>query len=73
MLEGMVPKVGLCRVSKIMAELDDSDKAILSAAIKDRQSWPANTLSTALRERGTVLSDGVITKHRNQLCLCGGK
>jgi hypothetical protein len=73
MLEGLKPppnKVYYCRVSQVLAELDQADQEILDQAIADYRSWPAKTLQKALRERGLTLADTTITKHRNQLCAC---
>lgn len=73
MLEGLKPplnKVYYCRVSQLMAELDEADQEILNQAIADYQSWPAKTLQNALKERGLTLADTTITKHRKKLCAC---
>lgn len=73
MLEGLKPppnKAYYCRVSQVLAELDQADQEILDQAIADYRSWPAKTLQKALRERGLTLADTTITKHRNQLCAC---
>ena len=73
MLEGLKPppnKAYYCRVSQVLSELDQADQEILDQAIADYRSWPAKTLQNALKERGLVLADTTITKHRKQLCAC---
>jgi len=73
MLEGLKPppnKAYYCRVSQVLAELDQADQEILDQAIADYRSWPAKTLQNALKERGLTLADTTITKHRKQLCAC---
>lgn len=74
MLEGLKPpphKAWDCRVRAILEKLETSDQEILKTALEDLESWPAKTLSKALRERGITLADTTITKHRQLLCQCG--
>jgi len=74
MLEGLKPppnRAYFCRVSQVLSDLAKEDQEILTTAIADHQSWPAKTLSNALKERGLSLGDTTITKHRKQLCACG--
>lgn len=72
MLEGLTPPIrpNLCRIHTLSLELEQTDWDILRDALADIQTWPAKTLSKALRERGLQLSDSTITKHRQQLCQC---
>jgi len=73
MLEGLAPqptKAVYCKVAITLAELEESDKEILSAAIDDYKAWSANGLSTQLRLKGLSMADVTITKHRNQACAC---
>lgn len=72
MLEGLSPsKIEWpCRVRTLLAELDEKDAAILSAAILDWELWAASTLSKELKKRGIVLSDNAITRHRKGYCSC---
>jgi len=73
MLEGLKPppnRTYFCRVAQVLAELDQADKDILNQALSDTQSWPAKTLSNALRERNLSLADTTITRHRQQICQC---
>jgi len=76
MLEGLKPppnRAYYCRVSQVLADLDQADAEILTQAVADEQSWPAKTLANALRERGVSLADTTISKHRKKLCACGRK
>lgn len=73
MLEGLqrpTNKTNFCKVQMQMAELEQSDKEILEAALANVRLWPANTLSTQLRLKGLSLADVTITKHRTQACAC---
>ena len=73
MLEGLKPppnRTYYCRVSQVLAELDQADKEILTQALNDIESWPAKTLSNALRERNLSLADTTITRHRQLICQC---
>lgn len=74
MLEGLKPppnRAYYCRVSQVLADLDQTDSEILTQAIADDHSWPAKTLANALRERGVSLADTTISRHRKKICACG--
>lgn len=74
MLEGLKPPAQQskpCRVMQILDTLDTSDQVILAQALEDYQTWPAKTLSNALKERKVLLADTTISKHRRNLCACG--
>lgn len=73
MLEGLTPprnKTVFCKIDKLAAEMTPEDRAIFMAAIEDHRTWPANTLSNALRQKGVSVADMTITKHRLQACAC---
>ena len=73
MLEGLTPppnKSHKCLVREILDTLDQNDQAILTEALADKLTWPANTLSIALRDRGIQIADVTISKHRKQHCRC---
>ena len=73
MLEGLTPpknRAVYCRIADLAAEMSDTDKGIFMTAIEDREAWSANSLSTALRQRGVSVADTTISKHRNQACAC---
>lgn len=72
MLEGLSrpePRAGYCKVKEILEKLDEDDRNILTNAIDD-SSWVAKQLSKALRERGLLLSDTTILRHRRRECIC---
>lgn len=72
MLEGLSrpePRAGYCKVDDILQKLDEGDRKILISAIDD-PSWVAKQLSKALRERGLLLSDTTILRHRRRECIC---
>lgn len=74
MLEGLTPPITRlypCKVTAVISELSEADKAILTEAIADTQSWPARSLSNALAERGLTLADTTIARHRKGQCQCG--
>jgi len=72
MLEGLVPTVQVraCGVRRILADLDDADRAVLESAMESPQVWPVKTLSRALSQRGLKLSETPIRSHRNRECSC---
>jgi hypothetical protein len=72
MLEDLTPPVKAlpCAVRKLLERLDDSDQAILTRALADEDTWPAKTLTRALADKGLVISDGPIRKHRANRCSC---
>ena len=71
-LDGLTPPIKKlpCRVRSVLAELTDNDRDILTQAINDHETWLAKPLCRALRERGIMLSDDAIYKHRKGLCSC---
>lgn len=74
MLEGLKPpqdRLYPCKVAQVLSTLETSDQIILAQALEDYQTWPAKTLSNALKERKVLLADTTITKHRRNLCQCG--
>ena len=72
MLEGLSPKTKArpCATQALINSLDEKDKKILIDAINDSQIWSSSALSKALKERGIVIADHSITKHRNKICVC---
>jgi len=73
MLEGLQPPKNrsvYCRIADLAAEMSDTDKKIFMTAIEDKEAWSANSLSTALRQRGVSVADTTIAKHRNKACAC---
>jgi hypothetical protein len=73
MLEGLTPpknKSVFCKVDDLAVEMTPEDREIFMSAINDREVWSANSLSTALRQRGVSIADTTIAKHRNQACAC---
>lgn len=72
MLENLTPpkRVFPCAVRTVLQGLDEKDKKILIDAIANVDVWPAKTLSRALKERNTVLSDTAIGNHRKGGCSC---
>ena len=73
MLEGLAPpknRAVYCRIADLAAEMSAADKEIFITAIEDKDLWSANSLSTALRQRGVSVADTTIAKHRNRACAC---
>lgn len=72
MLEGLEPKKHsfTCKVKTISEELEKKDLEIFLAAINDSRKWSAKGLQRALKERGLVIADTVIARHRQKLCRC---
>lgn len=74
MLEGLKPwkdgRQDLCKVANTLRSLSETDASILKEAIDDELGWPAFGLDRALSERGVMLSDDTIRKHRKKICVC---
>lgn len=59
-----------CKIRSVKAELDKKDQEILDRALADVELWPAKTLSNQLQNRGLIITDTTITRHRKGLCSC---
>ena len=71
MLEGLTPPLGnsLCLVSKRSLELDEKDQEVLEASLSDPR-WSTAALRKALDERGFVVGETALRKHRAKECNC---
>jgi len=58
-----------CAVRTLYSTLDSKDATILKDAVNN-PDWKPKTLSRALRERGIVISDDSIARHRKGQCSC---
>ena len=74
MLEGLEPPVKstACIVARKAAELSKEDQQILETALNDPR-WTVSALTRALVERGFVLGDTALRKHRRGECPCARK
>lgn len=73
MLEGLTPpknRAVYCRIADLADSMTDADKNIFINAVDNKELWSANSLSTALRQRGISVADTTIAKHRNRVCAC---
>jgi len=72
MLEDMVPEVRVtpCKVRKVAAEMSVEDNAILTAALDNVEDWSSNALARALCQRGVIITEKPIRRHRNKECSC---
>ena len=72
MLEDLMPPVRVtpCKVRTIMEQLDEGDREILVKALADHEAWSGNGLARALSQRGLVITEKPIRKHRNRECSC---
>ena len=72
MLEGLEPpeKAFRCKVATVLNDLEPDDTRIFAQALADEGTWPAWTLSQALKGRGIPLGDGPIRNHRRGSCRC---
>jgi predicted metalloendopeptidase len=71
MLEGLTPtpRKFPCAVRTLIETLEAKDSKIFQEAIQNLD-WRPKTLSRALRDRGIVLSDDSIARHRRGQCSC---
>lgn len=58
-----------CSFAKLMAALDDQDKAILQNALDDNR-WTNRLLYEELQKRGFKCSRETLTAHRQARCKC---
>jgi hypothetical protein len=58
-----------CKVRNVKTGLDDADVKRLDNLIES-PDWPIKTLERALAEKGILLSESVIRKHRMKSCGC---
>jgi hypothetical protein len=74
MLEGMTPPVNnlLCLIGQKRQELSEEDRQILDASFDDPR-WSGAALRRALIERGFVVGETVMLKHRKKECSCARK
>lgn len=72
MLENMSKPVRLnrkCKVAKIADGLSVNDRELFWGYVND-DSWLAEHLSAALRDRGVQVSPNVLRLHRRSGCAC---
>ena len=71
MLEDLKPPVRKysCRVAVIAAELSETDSVIFVNAVND-PNWQFRSLQNALADKGLVIVDSAIAKHRRKQCSC---
>lgn len=71
MLEDLTPPKRLhsCKVRTIAAELSETDAKILLDAVNNPE-WQFKSLSNALADKGLVIVDTAIAKHRRKQCAC---
>jgi hypothetical protein len=72
MLEDLTPPVKRtpCKVRTILQQLDEKDEGILLKALTDDEAWSGNALARALSQRGLIITEKPIRKHRNSECSC---
>ena len=71
MLEGLEPplKSLLCIVGRKAADLSKEDQQVFETAINDPR-WTVSALTRALVERGFVVGDTALRKHKRGECAC---
>jgi hypothetical protein len=58
-----------CAVRTLVETLEPKDAAIFKDAVENDE-WKSKTLSNALRDRGIVIGDDSISRHRKGQCSC---
>lgn len=72
MLEGLQKPVRVevgCKVMKIAAGLDGKDSELFLKYVAD-DDWVAESLASALAERGVIIRPNSIRLHRKNQCMC---
>ncbi len=71
MLEDLEPKKNYrCKAKTISDNLPESDRKIFLDVLADTNKWSDKGLSVALAERGVMISNEAIGRHRKQACSC---
>lgn len=71
MLEGLTPPANnfLCLVGQKRLELSEEDAQILDASFDDPR-WTSSALRRALAERGFIVGETVMLRHKQKRCTC---
>lgn len=71
MLEGLTPPLdaNLCKIAQLASELNPEDNAILQESMLD-QRWSTSALASALSDRGFVVGETALRRHRIEKCKC---
>jgi len=71
MLEGLEPPVKdtMCIIARKAADLSKEDQQVLETAINNPR-WTVSALTRALVERGFVVGDTALRKHKRGDCAC---
>jgi hypothetical protein len=71
LLEGMTPPVNnfLCLVGQKRLTLSEEDMQLLDASFDDPR-WTSSALRRALIERGFVVGETVLLRHKQKRCTC---
>jgi hypothetical protein len=71
MLEGLTPPVNgsLCLVGQKRLTLSEEDMQVLDASLDDPR-WTSSALRRALIERGFVIGETVLLRHKQKRCSC---
>jgi hypothetical protein len=71
MLEGLTPPLDgfLCLVGQKRLDLSEEDRQVLDASFDDPR-WTSSGLRRALIERGFVVGETVMLRHKQKRCTC---
>lgn len=71
MLEDLQPpkQVRICKVGRILLELDSKDRDILNAALVNPE-WNMSQLAQALKPKGISVVPDTLRSHQKGLCAC---
>jgi hypothetical protein len=58
-----------CSVAVTLEQLNDDDRAALTAVLGDKR-WRATDISTQLEAEGITLASATISRHRRGACKC---
>jgi len=61
---------GICKMSKIIDTLEDTDRTILLDVLADENRYSTYGIFRGLREAGVVIGYATLDRHRKQLCPC---
>jgi len=71
LLDGLEPlkPIQLCRVGKLLLELEPGDQQTLTTAMEDGR-WTPRALTNALNSRGITIARDTLQAHMKRTCRC---
>lgn len=59
-----------CTVARIVAKVDDADRAVLAGWLADADAYPVAWIAEQLRTVGHWITPATVARHRRGACSC---